>query len=190
MAAGAQSSARARGAETHRGAAGDAGNALGNEACALLVPRQHVTDRASVQRVVERQIRTAGNSSDGRDALTLQQSGDDFCAGEFHGELLLGGYAPCAAYGDGGAKKTKPPPAIAAGRGSNLKYFPAQDATIPPTTTTTTRSKKRSLQPRIRANMRGTLPSNCGGRKPASDIANISGQSAAKTAWITCAQIR
>src|ERR1044072_1604715 len=108
MATGAQSSARARGAETHRGAAGDAGNALGNEACALLVPRRHVTDRASAQRVVERQIRAAGNSSDGRDALTLQQSGDDLCAGEFHGSFSLVDILPARPTVTAGTKKTNP----------------------------------------------------------------------------------
>ncbi len=68
------------------------------------VTREHVPDRARVQRVVERQVRAAGNPRDGVDALTFEQRQDQRRTRGLH---VVPPRSP-AGDGSGGTKRKTP----------------------------------------------------------------------------------
>ena len=65
----------------NRGVARDPSHALGNEPGPLLMARQDMPDRGPTQRVIQGQVRTAGDTRDSLDTLSLQQLDDDFRTG-------------------------------------------------------------------------------------------------------------
>ncbi len=80
--------ARAGRAERHRGAAGDAGHALGDETRALFVAREHVADTAAMQRIVEWQDRPARNARDRIDPLAFEQDAQEVGSVGLHDDWL------------------------------------------------------------------------------------------------------
>ena len=136
--------ARAGCGEKHLGLARDAGHALGHEPRALLVPRQDMANHGTAgKRVVEREVGPAGNAGNGLNALSFQQTDEDFRAGHAKHVRLLGLPLDALAGGEGlrFAPMKNPLPARA-GRGLWIQRFlrSRYDATASTTRTTTPRT--------------------------------------------------